>query len=339
MNKISFSWFCPSYVPGTNGQEDIGISEVLDSAVLAEENGMDSILTPTDSNCLDPWIVSSYILQYTKKIKPIIAIRTGYIQPVYTSRMISTLNYFSRGRIKLNIVSGGSPVELAKEGNFLNHTERYERTYEFMEILTNLMSSGGPYSFKGAYYQVKNATLYPKLEMEDYPIIYIAGASEKAKEIANNFNGTYLFWAEPLDKVREHLDYFKLKNQKDFGLRINIIVRENREEALEVASNNGLLERNNSSKRLMELIGHHSDSEGQRRLSQLAANQDKYDTCFYSTSIAGKTGSVPTLIGSGEDIRNSLDKYKELGISDFIFSSVNKEEIYHVGQEVVKYYK
>lgn len=338
MRKLSFSWFCPSYGSGGNGQGELTVENVLNTASIAEKNGFGAILTPADSNCLDPWMLSAYILQHTKIIKPIIAIRTGFIEPVYTARMISTLSKLNRGRIEVNIVTGGSTIELAKEGCFLNHEERYVRSYEYMQIISNLLETGGPYSFEGTYYKVQNATMYPALNEGETPKVYIAGSSSMAKKIAKDFRATYLIWAEPVDVIREHLSYFDGMSNTRFCLRVNILVRKNRHEALDIAEKR-FPRSDAKSLRLLKHINRHSDSVGQKRLSQLALSGDKHDTCLYSNSVLGKTGSVPTLIGSSQEVRESLIRYTELGITDFIISSIdNDHEIKCIGEEIIGYF-
>ena len=44
--------------------------------------------------------------------------------------MASTVDRISNGRLLINVVAGGDPVELAGDGVFLSHDERYEITNE-----------------------------------------------------------------------------------------------------------------------------------------------------------------------------------------------------------------
>ncbi len=48
--------------------------------------------------------------------------------------MAATLDRLSGGRLLLNIVTGGDPVEQAGDGLFLDHAERYRLTEEFLAI-------------------------------------------------------------------------------------------------------------------------------------------------------------------------------------------------------------
>ncbi len=48
----------------------------------------------------------------------------------------------------INVVTGGDPVELAGDGVFLNHKERYGQTDEFLDIWRKEMS-GDKVDFEG----------------------------------------------------------------------------------------------------------------------------------------------------------------------------------------------
>ncbi|WP_197384311.1 LLM class flavin-dependent oxidoreductase [Bacillus toyonensis] len=322
-HNISFSWFCPSHGPGANGHNTIyNLNDILKVVKQAEQIGIESILTPADSNCYDPWILAAFIVQNTTRIKPIVALRTGFIEPVYATRMLSTFYELSSGRIEINIVSGGSKIELLKEGNLLAHEDRYKRTNEFVQIMHSLLkSTNQSYIFSGKFYEVKNATLYPSIEQE--PKIYIAGSSRSSKEIASNFNDTYLLWAEPRSNVKEHIDELhKIKGDIPVCLRINILIRDSDELAQKTAQSYG----SKLTSQMARLITKHSDSVGQKRMSELAKDIKCYDECLWTGLSIGKTGSVPTLIGSKKTVKEAIQKYINIGVNGFIFSSFTPEE-------------
>ena len=51
--------------------------------------------------------------------------------PTVAARMASTFDRISHGRLLINVVAGGDPVELQGDGLYLDHDERYEAADEF----------------------------------------------------------------------------------------------------------------------------------------------------------------------------------------------------------------
>jgi len=337
-----FSWFCPSYGKGTNGRSSqLSLDEIVECAVCAEQNGFNSILTPADSNCYDPWMLSGAIIYRTSKIKPIIAIRTGYIEPVYAARMVSTLDQISKGRVEINIVTGGSIQELSKEGQVLNHDDRYKRTEEYMQVFRTLLKTNGPLSFSGQYYCVDQATLFPVCYSGNSPKIFVAGSSNSAKKVAIKYGDVYLLWAEPVHGIRQHIEeLLQIAGGRipDIGLRVNIMLSKGKQHAINKL--NQFYEDNNPNKipkkRLFELIYKSSDSIGQRRMMSLAQQGDLYDGNLWTGTLAGRTGIVPTLVGTDVEICDGIKRYMELGITHFIVNSIgSNEEIKLIGEQVV----
>jgi alkanesulfonate monooxygenase len=343
----TFSWICPSYVNEQNNQYvstyDVDFSYLVALAQSAEKFGFASMLIPIDSGCLDPFIVSAYVLQHTNKIRALIALRTGFIEPVYATRMVSTLSRLGDGRIDLNIVTGSSRLELEKEGQYLDHDARYRKTREMLEVSKGLMKSPQSFTYAGEFYAVKNASLTPVIERE--PLIYVAGSSIAAKSIALDLGDVYMMFGEARLQVSQHIQEIKAmveeKNNDSlrFGLRLNLLIRDTTEEAFaEITKLQA--EKGQSNPRQLRLINIYSDSEGQKRMNNLAIGGTLYDECLYTGLIGGQTGNVPVLVGSPFDVREAIKKYIELGITHFIFSTPCKDfriEAERVGEHIVSY--
>lgn len=330
ISDTQYTWFCPSYRTKNTESE---IEHIIESAKTAEKYGFSSILTPADSNCLDPWSVSTYILQNCKTIKPIVAVRTGYIEPVYASRMVSTIIKIYGPRLDLNIVTGSAKKELIKEGNYLTHKDRYKRTDEFLYIMLNLLRGNNNLSFSGDYYNCYNAHLYPQVELENIPKIYLAGSSDDAMRICQDYELDYLFFADTLANTEDRLS--KINDIKSKTMRVNIIVRDSKEEAIKAARNNSDIQV--GGKRLATLIKKTTESIGQKRIAELVMENEIHDNCLWTGFVGGQTGSVPTLVGTAEDINKSLESYKQIGVNHFIISSIqNTEEIKNIGNKIVQ---
>ena len=71
------------------------------------------------------------------------------------AKALATLDHLSRGRVVVHFIAGGSDAEQAKEGDFLNKEERYERLEEYIRILRRAWSSKEPFDHVGKHYQFK----------------------------------------------------------------------------------------------------------------------------------------------------------------------------------------
>jgi hypothetical protein len=79
-----------------------------------------------------PRIVSSALIDATRRLKFQVAVRPGLMSPTVSARMAATLDQISGGRCLVNIVVGGDPVELGTDGLFPDHDTRYELADEFL---------------------------------------------------------------------------------------------------------------------------------------------------------------------------------------------------------------
>ena len=76
----------------------------------------------------------------TERLRFLVAVRPGLQTPSVAARMAATLDRFSDGRLLINVVTGGDPVELKGDGLFLDHAVRYEITAEFLRVWRRLMA-------------------------------------------------------------------------------------------------------------------------------------------------------------------------------------------------------
>ena len=66
------------------------------------------------------------------------------------ARQFATFDHLSNGRAAIHVISGGSPAEQRKDGDYLSHGERYLRTEEYVSLLKRLWTSDAPFDWEGA---------------------------------------------------------------------------------------------------------------------------------------------------------------------------------------------
>jgi alkanesulfonate monooxygenase len=94
-------------------------------------------------------------------LKFLVAMRPGFVAPTVAAKMSNTLDQLTKDRVLINIVTGGYPAELAADGDFLDHDERYDRTQEFTQAVRKAWTEDKRWGHEGKYYKVEGAKLFP----------------------------------------------------------------------------------------------------------------------------------------------------------------------------------
>ncbi len=337
-------WFLPThgdsrYLGTSHGGRAVSHHYLKQVAQAADELGFKGVLIPTGRSCEDSWVVASSLVNFTKRLKFLVAIRPGTISPTVSARMAATLDRIADGRLLINVVSGGDPDEQHGDGSFLSHEGRYAEADEFLKIWRGV-AAGESVDFEGEYYKVKNAkNMYPPVQ-KPYPPLFFGGSSPEAVELAAEQIDVYLTWGEPLQAVKEKIEIVKARaaahgRTLKFGIRMHVIVRETSEQAWQAAD---------------ELISHVTDetiaaaqkafsrfdSEGQRRMSSLhGGRRDKLVVAPNLWAGVGlvRGGAGTALVGSPQEVADRIQEYAALGIDYFIFSGYpHLEEAYRVAE-------
>ncbi|BDG37021.1 FMNH2-dependent alkanesulfonate monooxygenase [Geobacillus sp. 44B] len=337
-------WFIPSHGDGrylgtTKGGRTAEYSYFRQIAQAADRLGYKGVLIPTGKSCEDPWLLASALAAETEQLRFLVAVRPGLMSPTLAARMASTLDRISEGRLLINVVAGGDPVELAGDGLFLSHDERYEATDEFLTVWRQLLS-GEEVTLKGKHINVTGAKLlFPPIQ-RPYPPVYFGGSSLAGQQVAAKHADVYLTWGEPPAQVEEKISQVrKLAEQQgrtiEFGIRLHIIVRETEKEAWNAAQQ---LIRYVDDKTIQEAqrVFARYDSVGQQRMKQL--HNGSRESLEISPNLWAGVGLVrggagTALVGDPETVAERLLEYHQLGIRYFILSGYpHLEEAYRVAE-------
>ncbi|WP_093230585.1 FMNH2-dependent alkanesulfonate monooxygenase [Thermoflavimicrobium dichotomicum] len=341
---MNIFWFLPTHGDGrylgTNrGGRAIDYAYLKQIAQAADHLGYEGVLIPTGMACEDAWIVGSSLISVTERLKFLIALRPGFMSPLIAARMASTFDRLSNGRLLLNVVTGGDPVELAGDGLFLEHDARYELTDEFLTIWRQALE-GDEVHFEGTHLRVKGGkVLFPPLQ-SPYPPLYFGGSSPIAQQVAAKHIDVYLTWGEPPQQVAEKIEKVRrLAAERNrtvrFGIRLHVIVRETEREAWEAA--NELIQYvDDETVETAQQIFSRFDSEGQRRMTQLHKG-DRSSLEISPNLWAGvglvRGGAGTALVGDPDTVAERMKEYAELGIETFILSGYpHLEEAYRVAE-------
>jgi G6PDH family F420-dependent oxidoreductase len=118
--------------------------------------------------------------------------------PSVLARMAATVQDLSAGRLALGLGIGGHPSEHEALGIFFpSARERVERLEEAAQVL-RLLWTGGPVSFEGRYYQLRDAHAYPVPNPP--PLIIVAGESRGGARLAARAGDAWTTTTEGLDR-------------------------------------------------------------------------------------------------------------------------------------------
>ncbi|SHO65443.1 alkanesulfonate monooxygenase [Pseudoxanthobacter soli DSM 19599] len=342
---LNFFWFIPThgdgrYLGSGEQQRPPEFDYFKQVAQAVDRLGYGGVLLPTGQNCEDSWITAAGLATATERLKFLVALRPGVTTPAFAARQTAGLDRLSNGRLLLNVVVGGNPVELAGDGVFLPHDERYAQAREFLDIWSALVE-GKSVDYDGRYYQVKGGRLDFLPVQRPRPPLYFGGSSEAGHELAAEQVELYLTWGEPLAQVKEKIDAVRARaaakgRRMRFGIRLHFIVRETEDEAWAAADK--LISRISDDQiaSAQERFLKEMDSVGQRRMSALhGGRRDKLVVAPNLWAGVGlvRGGAGTALVGDPKAVAARLSEYQALGIDTVIGSGYpHLEESYRVAE-------
>jgi alkanesulfonate monooxygenase len=338
---VKIFWFIPThgdsrYLGSAKGARHADFAYFKQVAIAADSLGYEGVLLPTGRSCEDSWVLASSLIDVTRRLKFLIALRPGLVQPAQSARMAATFDRLSGGRLLVNLVTGGDREELEGDGLFLPHEQRYEQSAEFLTIWREVLArshDGESFDFDGKHLRVLGSKLlYPPVN-KPYPPIFFGGSSEEAHELAAQQLDTYLTWGEPPGAVAAKVRDIRERAAKhgrtlEFGIRLHVIVRETEDEAWRAAGelvsqlDDQIIA--NAQKKFAQM-----DSVGQRRMAELNKGRlnkaDIREGLEVSPNLWAGVGLVrggagTALVGNPQQVAQRIEEYAALGLEYFILS-------------------
>ncbi len=290
-----------------------------------EDAGFDRALVGYFSNGPEGAVVSSFVAAATQRLGILLAYRPGVIAPPLAARQLATLDQFSRGRLALNVVSGGNDQDLQRDGDYLDHDQRYARTGEYLDALKAIWTADGPVDFSGDFYRFQGASPAVRTVQRPHIPIYFSGSSGAAIEVAARHADTYMLWGEPLAAVAEHIGQVRQAAAAQgraprFSVSFRPIVADTEEAAWKRAAE--ILEqvRDTRLQLGLPLHDHSPENKGSQRLLAAARQGDVLDERLWMgvAQLTGARWNSTALVGTPEQVARAMGKYYQLGVSTFL---------------------
>ncbi|CAJ0886753.1 Alkanesulfonate monooxygenase [Ralstonia sp. LMG 32965] len=329
------------YPPDPNGPV-IDRDYVRAFAQAHEQAGFDRILVPHHSTGPSATLTISYAAALTERIHFMLAHRPGFTNPTLAARQIATLDQFTGGRLGVHFISGGSDSEQRRDGDYLDHDQRYARTDEYLGILRRIWTESKPFDHEGEFYRFEQGFSEVKPAQKPHVPIYFGGASDVAVEVAGKHADVYALWGESLDQVRDLTTRVRAEAAKHgrsirFSVSFRPILAETEDAAWARAES--ILERTRALRVQQGYSrGGPQQSEGARRLLAAAEQGERVDKRLW-TAIAKETGgrsNSTALVGTPEQVADALLDYYDLGVTTFLIRGFDPlEDVVDYGRTLI----
>ena len=335
-------WFLPThgdgrYLGSEIGARHVSLGYLSQIARATDELGYYGVLLPTGRSCEDSWIIASAMVPLTRRLRFLVAVRPGLTEPAFAARMAATLDRLSGGRLLINVVTGGDPLELKGDGVFLDHDDGMS-TDEFLSIWRKLMGGEEVTEMHKHLRIEKGKLLYPPRQ-QPYPPLYFGGSSADGSVVAAKHVDVYLTWGEPPKDVAEKIAAARRLPRNmagpSFGIRLLVIVRETSAEAWRAADE--LISKvDDETIAVAQNVFARFNSVGQQRMARLhGGRRDKLEVApnLWAGVGLARGGAGTALVGDPDEVAARMKEYMALGIDRFILAGYpNLEECYRFAE-------
>jgi FMNH2-dependent dimethyl sulfone monooxygenase len=273
-----------------------------------------------NGRCMETYTWAAAIAAITEKIYLFCTSHVPTMHPIVASKMISTIDDISQGRIGLNIVNGWFPKELEMfGGKKMEHDKGYRYSSEWIEIVLRMWSEQY-FDHKGEFFEIKDGWQEPKPLQNPRPVLINAGSSTAGMNFAARFADFHFSFLETYEQGKKWTEHIKKLAWDNHKRDINsfttsfVVCRPTEKEA-------------------WDYYNHYVRESGDEEVCDMicslfnidAASQSKeFMKNFRENFIAGWGGWA--LVGTPEQVAENLMKIADCGISGTLLSFVDYME-------------
>jgi alkanesulfonate monooxygenase len=322
-------------------------------ALAHEAGGFDRVLMAHSSASPDAVVTATQVFADTRRLGVLLAHRPGFVAPTLEARTLATLDHFSRGRIAVHIISGGDDADQQRDGDFLDHGQRYARTAEYLDIIKRIWGSDSPLDHEGPNYRFRQAYSSVKPLQKPHLPIYFGGSSDAAIKVAAQYADVYALWGESLAQVSDTIARVRTEaahHGRAEHLRFSLSLRPilGRTEADAWARADEILDKakalqgnvsgDKSGLKLFEKRKTPPANVGSQRLLETAARGKVVDKRLWTeiAALTGAKGNSTSLVGTPDQVVESLLAYHDLGVTTFLIRGFNPlQDAIEYGREII----
>jgi alkanesulfonate monooxygenase len=352
-SPIRFGWFIPTHGDApVLGDRTVASPPSLELflrvAHAAERAGFEYALVPVAETCWEAWISCAMMAARTERLKMLVAARPGLIQPTLMAKMVSTFDQLSGGRVYVNLIAGGGAKEMAQDGVFYDHDERYAVMDEMVTVMKRCWTEEGPVDFAGRYFRVEGAVVRPRPLQLPHPPFFLGGISPAAQRVGARHADTYLYWGNTVEQIAADIAAVRRLAEAEgrghtleHGLRIQVLVRETEAEAWRAAD--ALIGKADDEMRRRREHGLGAESHADARMRALALQsaEDSYRIAphLWAGLTTVRHGAGVMIVGNPEQVAETIHDFVRIGCTNFCLSGYpHDEEAERFGRLVGPYF-
>src|SRR5437764_675248 len=315
-------------------------AEVLaETARIHEQAGFDRVLIGYFTDAPDGFLIGAHAASVTERLQFLLAHRPGFVAPPLAARKLATLDQLSGGRLSVQIISGGSDADQAKDGDWASHEARYRRSAEYLSLLRRTWTEPEPFDYQGEFYRTRGTYSEIRCRQQPYIPIYGGGGSDAAIRALAPHVDVFMLWGEPLKDTAHFMERVRGEaalsgRNPTFSLSTRPILAATEGEAWDRARailDRVLINRGGAPEPKRQNVG-------SERLLQAAAEAEVHDTCLW-TSLAvatGASGNSTALVGTPETVAKALLEYYKLGATSLLIRGYDpRPDAIQYGEELI----
>jgi len=295
---------------------------LVDFARAHEQAGFDLALVGYTSTSADGWEVATWAAANTGRLGYLVAHRPGFVSPTLAARKAATLDQLSQGRLALHIIAGASDHDQRRDGDFAPKHDRYARAAEYLQVMRRTWAAEAPFDHQGHWYQMLDVRCDVRPYQRPGPPVFFGGSSPEALEMGAEHCDVYAVFGEPLAATAQRFDDYRARAARfdrpaRFSISFRPILGRTEGEAWDRAHRilSSITGAAPASHR--PLRAH--DRGGERMLAHAAAAEVHDERLWLAIAQAtGASGNTSCLVGTPEQVADSLLRYYELGDLGYI---------------------
>ncbi|MBM4765020.1 LLM class flavin-dependent oxidoreductase [Bacillus sp. B15-48] len=270
-----------------------------------------------NGQCMETYTWAASMAAVTEKIYLFCTSHLPTIHPIVASKMISTIDTISKGRIGLNTVNGWFPREMDMfGGKRLEHDKGYEFAQEWLDVVMKMWSEQF-FDHKGEFFEIKDGWQEPKPSQSPRPVLINAGSSKAGMHFAAKNVDFHFSFIESNEQANEWTQTMKKLAWEEYKREINtfttsfVVCRPTEQEAWDYYN---------------YYVREKGDDEVTDIICELfnidtASQSADFNKKFRENFIAGWGGYA--LVGTPEQVAEKLINISKAGVSGTLLSFVD----------------
>lgn len=279
-----------------------------------------------EAPAMDAWSTAAALAAVTEQLEIMVAVRPTFHNPALLAKQAANIAHISNDRLSLNVVSSWWRDEALKYGiQFEQHDDRYARTSEWLDIITNVWEKDH-FSYQGTYYNLEDNILQPKPAKK--PFLYAGGESEAAKNMISRQCDGYVMHGDSPEQIGKRIS--DMKRRRDalglpplkFGVAAYSIVRNSDAEI---------------KKELNRITDVQASAAGFKNYQQwLSGTQLEQQLSLQDYSVSNR-GLRSGLVGTPAQVQDRVAEFEAVGVDFFLLQcSPQLEEMERFSESVIK---